>query len=376
MEEIKKDIKLKEKQTIKKLDKKATYTEKLKSNLVRTKEKLNDLKSKEDDTNAENYATRTIQDNAEYLMNKRISEFGSRKKKVISREAENKNKNIKVSNKKLKNHNIKTKKAITKTKRNQEQVKKGIKNTKQATKNAKKMAKESVKLSQRAARATKVAIQNTARAVKTAIYAIITTVKAVIATLKGLIAIIATGGTVAVVIILLIVLVGGFVAVVFNQDKNTGENSLSASNELIIIAKAEVGNKGGDKFWQWYGFKEHVSWCACFVSWCAEQLNYIEKGIIPRFALCDDGINWFKTKERWKDRQNSLPIPGDIIFFDWKDGGGNQDGISDHVGIVSKVDIDKNTVYTVEGNSSDACAERNYPIDDVEIMGYGNPAYE
>ena len=32
-------------------------------------------------------------------------------------------------------------------------------------------------------------------------------------------------------------------------------------------------------------------------------------------------------------------------------------------------------VYTIEGNSNDSCAERNYDINSSVIVGYGTPMY-
>ena len=143
------------------------------------------------------------------------------------------------------------------------------------------------------------------------------------------------------------------------------------------MAKAQVGNDGGEKFWKWYGFDSRVEWCACYVSWCANECGYIDKGIIPKFSACVDGISWFKEHNEWQDRGESYyPIVGDIIFFDWKDEEGNQDGISDHVGIVARTDIENKTIYTIEGNTSDKCAERMYSFDDAQVMGYGTPKYE
>ena len=62
-----------------------------------------------------------------------------------------------------------------------------------------------------------------------------------------------------------------------------------------------------------------------------------------------------------------------IIFFDWINDDGTQDGVSDHTGIVERVDINENKVYTIEGNSGDACKEQSYSLDSVQIMGYGIP---
>lgn len=61
-------------------------------------------------------------------------------------------------------------------------------------------------------------------------------------------------------------------------------------------------------------------------------------------------------------------IHGDIIFFDWE-----QDGHSDHVGIVES--CDESTVYTIEGNSNDECRQKSYPINSADIVGYGTPMY-
>ena len=65
-----------------------------------------------------------------------------------------------------------------------------------------------------------------------------------------------------------------------------------------------------------------------------------------------------------------IPKSGDIIFFDWNE---SKDGFSDHVGIVEKVENGR--VYTIEGNSSNACRQRDYDINSSEIQGYGTPMY-
>lgn len=142
-------------------------------------------------------------------------------------------------------------------------------------------------------------------------------------------------------------------------------------NQIVTIALSQVGNVGGQPYWSWYGFNNRVEWCACFVSWCANQCGLIEKGTIPKFSACVDGVAWFKRNNRWYDRkQRGCPITGDIIFFDWrKKNNGGQDGVPDHVGIVKEVK--DNRVYTVEGNSGDRCKENSYALDEMQILGYG-----
>ena len=147
-----------------------------------------------------------------------------------------------------------------------------------------------------------------------------------------------------------------------------GRAFTAGGNQAIVeVALTQLGNQGGQPYWSWYGFNSRVEWCACFVSWCADQCGYIESGLVPKFAGCVDGANWFKSNGKWQDRTYE-PKVGDIIFFDWEG-----DGTTDHVGIVEK--CENGTVYTVEGNSSDACKQRQYAVGSSNIYGYGIPAY-
>ena len=147
-----------------------------------------------------------------------------------------------------------------------------------------------------------------------------------------------------------------------------GRAFTSGGNQAIVeVALTQLGNEGGQPYWSWYGFGGRVEWCACFASWCADQCGYLESGIIPKFSLCSDGVNWFKGKGQWQDK-NYEPQAGDLIFFDW-----GSDGSIDHVGIVEK--CENGTVYTVEGNSGDACKQQSYPVGSGSIYGYGVPKY-
>ena len=137
--------------------------------------------------------------------------------------------------------------------------------------------------------------------------------------------------------------------------------------EIVTVALSQVGNVGGQPYWSWYGFDGRVEWCACFVSWCANECGYIDAGVIPKFAGCVLGSQWFKDRGQWQDG-SFTPEAGHIIFFDWEG-----DGETDHVGIVERVE--NGTVYTVEGNSGDACRQNSYAIGSSVIYGYGIPAY-
>lgn len=148
------------------------------------------------------------------------------------------------------------------------------------------------------------------------------------------------------------------------------------SDDMIVqVALSQIGNVGGEPYWSWYGFGSRVEWCACFVSWCADQCGYIETGVCPKYAGCVNGVEWFKERGQWMDG-SEIPSPGMIIFYDWDSPNGEsgpQDGLSDHTGIVEKVE--NGIVYTVEGNSGDSCRQRQHTVGYYEILGYGIPAY-
>lgn len=123
-------------------------------------------------------------------------------------------------------------------------------------------------------------------------------------------------------------------------------------------------------FSEWYinGYKNHpgwnqyTPWCACFLSWAADQKKASFDGTPPSFANVDDGMKLFRGNQ-WRD-SSATPIPGDYVFFDW-----DRDSDPDHVGAVLCVDGTK--LYTIEGNSGGRVAVNCYPKNDPRIMGYG-----
>jgi hypothetical protein len=100
----------------------------------------------------------------------------------------------------------------------------------------------------------------------------------------------------------------------------------------VSVALSQIGSVGGETYWRWYGFDSHVEWCACFVSWCANEGGYLDAGIIPKFASCTEGANWFKSRGQWQGGDYE-PSPGD------------------------------------------QCRERSYPVGYYEIWGYATPLY-
>ena len=151
-----------------------------------------------------------------------------------------------------------------------------------------------------------------------------------------------------------------------------GRAFTSGGNQAIVeVALTQLGNEGGQPYWSWYGFDGRVEWCACFVSWCGEQAGLIESGAMPKFSLCENGIDWFKSHGKWQET-GGIPSAGSLVFFDW-----NGDGISDHVGIVEK--YEGGIIYTVEGNTGTNIGGNNvrgvwkhsYSVGSATILGYG-----
>ena len=177
---------------------------------------------------------------------------------------------------------------------------------------------------------------------------------------KDLINLVIAGGGITIALIAIIIPIYAAAALCGDSDK---EHITDGSSDIALVAASQIGNEGGELYWRWYGFSAHVDWCAVFVSWCADQSGLLDDGSMPKFAVCDDGIRWFIEKGRWFNRSIE-PWPGMIIFFDW-----NDDGRSDHVGIVEK--CENEMIYVIEGNSGDACRRQRYPLGSGEIAGYG-----
>ena len=294
------------------------------------------------------------------------------KNQIANADIKSKDKVIKANSKsKVLNKNMKQTNSLSK---------KTIKTSEKVEKNAEMLAKENIKTSQKIMQATKEFTRKVVQTTKNIVKVTKKSIKAIIESSKFLINLIMAGGWISVIVILVVVIFGGMSAFIKVGTKSSGEDDSQINYEItspiLSVAKSQLGQKGGQPYWSWYGFDERVAWCACFVSWCANQCGLIENGQIPRYSVCDNGIAYFKEKNRWQDRETGyLPVQGDVIFFNWleKDENGNlfQDEKSDHTGIVEYYDTSTNKVYTIEGNSGDECKERSYNADDIQIMGYG-----
>lgn len=152
--------------------------------------------------------------------------------------------------------------------------------------------------------------------------------------------------------------------------------------EFLKTLAGQLDSRGEIKntdtyFSEWYignyadhpGWNQYTPWCACFLSWGADQLKASINDAPPSFAKVDEGMKGFKEGSygQWRspNDDNDKPIPGDYVFFDW-----DRDSDPDHVGAVLCVD-ENGYLYTIEGNSSGRVALNCYPKNDPRIMGYG-----
>lgn len=150
--------------------------------------------------------------------------------------------------------------------------------------------------------------------------------------------------------------------------------------EFLKTLAGQLDSRGEIKktdtyFSEWYignyadhpGWNQYTPWCACFLSWAADQKKASIDGDPPRFANVDTGMEGFQKSGKWRSPNdaNNKPIPGDYVFFDW-----DRDSDPDHVGAVLCVD-ENGYLYTIEGNSSGRVAVNRYPKNDPRIMGYG-----
>jgi len=136
---------------------------------------------------------------------------------------------------------------------------------------------------------------------------------------------------------------------------------------IVAVAQTQLGNEGGLKYCEWYGYPYRVEWCVIFVSWCADQCGYLDEGVLPKTEGVLPLVDWFRERDQWQYRDYE-PNPGDLIFYDWEN-----DGIADHVGIVERVE--NGLIYSVEGNVDDRCIENSHYTGTSSIYGFGLPQY-
>lgn len=122
-----------------------------------------------------------------------------------------------------------------------------------------------------------------------------------------------------------------------------------------------------------YKVQYNDSWCSTFVSSIAIECDFTS--IIPTECGCERHIELFKNIGCWQENENIIPLPGDLIFYDWEQKfPGNATGWSDHVGIVAGTKWP--FVKVIEGNKDDSVSYRVIPLWDFRIRGYAQPNFD
>jgi hypothetical protein len=164
---------------------------------------------------------------------------------------------------------------------------------------------------------------------------------------------------------------------------------MSQKNDFVVTARGELGTVEGpkDNETKYGAFTKanFLPWCGSFVMWCANQVGLK----IPNVVSTAAGAEKFKGIGAWSNAATANPTVGDLVFFDFAEGGNP----IDHVGIVARNNGD-GTVTTIEGNTSGdakkSASERNggevaqkvraYRVDNkkklpVFIVGFGTPKF-
>ena len=119
-------------------------------------------------------------------------------------------------------------------------------------------------------------------------------------------------------------------------------------NDFIAVAREELGVIEGPKDNETkYGAftgANFLPWCGSFVMWCANAVSLK----IPNVVSTYKGAKTFIKKGKWESVEEAVPLPGDIVFFDFP--GDSLNRIS-HVGIVVR-DNGDGTITCIEGNTS------------------------
>lgn len=147
-------------------------------------------------------------------------------------------------------------------------------------------------------------------------------------------------------------------------------------SEFLQIAQMHLG-EGGDWTWKVSGLSKGQPWCAAFINAVAKTVGGILNVCLPDTYVAGDyarlGVlqNLGTFMKGPYHGMNVNPQPGDLILFRWTRSSRSSQYASDHVGIV--LEYKNDTVYTIEGNSSNKVSKRQYGKNNSCINGYFRP---
>lgn len=140
---------------------------------------------------------------------------------------------------------------------------------------------------------------------------------------------------------------------------------MATRKDVVNLANAQGTEKGGRKYWSWWGYSSRVAWCQIWVSWIMAHAG-VPESVYGKYENCQYAISQMQKKGIWHGR-GYKPQPGDVCYYDWNGGG------SDHVGIV--VAVSGNAVTVREGNKNDQVGNRVITYNNSQVVGYASPKY-
>lgn len=100
-------------------------------------------------------------------------------------------------------------------------------------------------------------------------------------------------------------------------NRRAGGQSMAEVAMGEYLAAANPSAEGGRKYWEYLGFSGRVEWCACFVAWCGNELGYVESGLVPKAASCEEFRSHFEGDPELGEVFASgehVPCPGDFLL--------------------------------------------------------------
>ena len=158
--------------------------------------------------------------------------------------------------------------------------------------------------------------------------------------------------------------------------QNLGDNW---EENVVAVAKSQLGYtestanytvledgvtmKGYTRYGAWYGMP-YDDWCAMFASFCLHYAG-VPQTSVPYASGCIYWVEQLRDAGLYESAADCYPEPGFLVFFDT-----DSDGLADHVGIVTEVAEDGESIQTVEGNIGGTVVMRSYLENDSTILGY------
>ena len=152
-----------------------------------------------------------------------------------------------------------------------------------------------------------------------------------------------------------------------NRENQKEYGNSDISEDIIEFAKKYLGyneaDGSADEFMKAHGMTSATPWCAGFVDYILENCGDYDKVAdwyknVGNKLYCPDVYASAQSANAVVDASQAQA--GDLVLFDWEG-----DGTKDHIGIVT--DVSGGVIRTIEGNTSDQVAQREYNASDGRL---------